>query len=135
MGKSRGVVSVQDGVNGEDVVAIGVIKVALVEEVVEVGQVFREEVLVLTMLQHILLLEPVPRLVDLAKVLHNQAVFRNALLAFTKDSKTLGVYSEEGIIFARAVLNSIVNNNCKLLLKFREGECAPLFQCAFFSYL
>ena len=57
----------------------------LVRDVVEIWQLCRQQVLVLSLLEHVLLLVPQPLWVDFSKVFNYQAVFLNALFSLAED--------------------------------------------------
>lgn len=69
MAQSAGEVAVQDRIDSEDVVALRIVHVALEGNVVEVGQVFWQLLRILSLLDDVLLLVPVPWPVDLSEVL------------------------------------------------------------------
>lgn len=96
------VVSVEDGVYSEDVIAFGVVEVPFVVDVVEFGQFFGEDAFVLALLQHILLLIPQPRRINLSKILHNQSFLTN--IPLTKDSQSLRMHSKMRIILTKTLI-------------------------------
>jgi len=94
----RGVVAVEDGVNSEDVIAFGVVEMALVDDIIKLRQLFGELVFVLSLLKDILLFIPVPLVVDLTKVFYNEAVLPDALNAPIENAQAFRVDSEVGVI-------------------------------------
>lgn len=85
-------VAVQDWIYCQYIIAVGVVHVTLKSDVVEVRQVFRQFLAILALLDHVLLLVPVPRTVDLAEVLDDKSVARQAFLAVAEDADTLRVH-------------------------------------------
>lgn len=75
MAESTCVISMQNWVNGQNVVASWVIEMAFINNVVKFREFFRQLRLVLPLFKDILLLIPVPWRVDFAKILYNKSFF------------------------------------------------------------
>ena len=120
VGKSRGEVTVQDRVHSEDIVTSRVVEVPLVRDVVKVGEVLAQFTLELALLQDVLAFVPVPCLVDLSEVLHDQAVAFNAFFPFAEDPEALRVNPKVGVVLAREVFDRSQNDLSKLTVGFRK---------------
>ena len=79
---------------------------SFISDVVEVRQLLRENSLILTLLQNVLLFVPEPRLINLAEVLNDQVFFTNASFSFTEDPKTFRMNSKVEITLAYDFLDS-----------------------------
>ena len=86
--QAAGVVSVQNRVNRQDVVAVGVVQVTLESDIVEVRQIKRQKLGILALLDDILLFKPVPWPVNLSEVLDDQRVGLDPRFPFTENTQT-----------------------------------------------
>lgn len=68
------IVAMQDRVHCKNIEALWVVKMAFEGYVVKVWQILRQLFSVLTLFDDVLLLKPMPRSVDLSKILNNQTV-------------------------------------------------------------
>jgi hypothetical protein len=64
-------------VHSQNIVAIRVIKMAFINDIVELRELLRKHRFILTLFEHILLFIPVPRGVNLSKILNDESFFTN----------------------------------------------------------
>ena len=90
----------------------------LISDVVKVWKVLGKVSLVLSLLQDVLTLVPIPRLVNFPKILNNQRITLDTVGFLTENSKTFGVDPKVGVYFVSELANSFKNNLSQVLIVF-----------------
>mmetsp|Transcript_31136 Transcript_31136/g.30590 ORF Transcript_31136/g.30590 Transcript_31136/m.30590 type:complete len:218 (-) Transcript_31136:1734-2387(-) len=119
--QARRVITIQDGINHQNVIALRIVIVPLIGYIVEFRELFREDLLVLALLQHILLLIPIPWRINLSKVLNDQIVCLDSFFAFAEDSQSFGMDSEVRIYLVLEVVDAINDQGGKFFLHHPES--------------
>ena len=70
--QSTGIISIENWIYCHDVVSIWVVQMSFESDVVEVREFFGYQPFQLTLFEYVLLLIPIPRLVDFSEVFNNQ---------------------------------------------------------------
>ena len=79
------------------VIAFRIVLMSFISDIVEVGKLLRKIAFILTLLEYVLLLVPVPGSVDFSEVLNNEVAGLYPILPLTEDANPFGVDSEVSI--------------------------------------